>query len=344
MSRRIDKETAHRRAAAPSIDFSLLPNRPDLDDLVDQADRPAPRSDAPRATDEGAAAPSEAAAPPEAAHRDDRTPYRGRDPHGRTLQPFDLPEPHAATPTAGPARDARPDGAAGSTEGSSAAERTNPSRAGVRQSQIPTLILDLADRPAPGQSLDLDLPPSLAARSSTPRAGGPTLTLPPEDLPDDLRELSQTAQSTPPPPRADATSSPTKARPPRADTPPLPPAPAFPGTLRHRAQVGHPRSEHGDRAEPAFNVSSNADPAAPPRTDRFATLVSQPPDAAFFAASAPIDHDEIDAQIATWERRRWARQLWAMVVVGGLMLGLIAVAAIAFSMLYLETSTSPLLP
>lgn len=341
MSRRIDKETAHRRAAAPSIDFSLLPNRPDLDDLVDQADRPAPRSDAPRATDEGAAAPSEAAAPPEAAQRDDRTPYRGRDPHGRTLQPFDLPEPHAATPTAGPARDARP---AGSTEGSSAAQSTSPPTTGVRQSQIPTLILDLADRPAPGQTLDLDVPPGLAAHASRPRAGGPTLTLPPEDLPDDLRELPQAAQSTSPAPRADAASSSPEARPSRANTPPLPPAPALPGTQRHRAQVGRPRSEHGDRAEPSFSASSVADPSAKPRTDRFATLVSQPPDAAFFAASAPIDHDEIDEQIATWERRRWARQLWAMVVVGGLMLGLIAVAVVAFSMLYLETSTSPLLP
>lgn len=307
MARRIDRDTAHRRAAAPSIDFSMLPQSPDLQALRDEVARlraeelAKARGDAQPAA---AAPPPPTAAPPPTGDPAQRSPYRGRDEAGRTLQPL---EPPTARQLAGedPMTWPRPGAPAASAASAASAPIAPP---------VP---------PPPARS-PTPSPPAVAAAPPPP----PPLVLPlgATAIPLSDSDLRGRGNATPDP-----------AHPLRQSQIPTLDLPR-PGR-DHRA-VFEPAVTRDDDDEPAWVPPSPELAALPPSADRHQTLVSQPPDAAFFAEGAPVDLEDIEDDIQSWERRRWARRALSFGLVAALMLGLLAIASIGMYTLYAETSSN----
>lgn len=274
MTRRIDRETAHRRAAAPSIDFSLLPQSPDLQALRDEVEQLRAEQKA-RSTARSEPVPAPAAAPAAAPAEPARSPYRPRDEDGRTLDPFAPAEPHGPVPpplpppppplravTPLPARPA----SVSPQPARPASVSPQPAAAPIRQSQIPTLEL-----------------PRTAEHAPAPR---------------DHRAILEPAVTAQP----------------------------------------------DDRPEPAWVAPPPDYVSRPPTVDRHATLVSQPPDAAFFEGSAALDADDVEGDVATWERGRWLRRLGALALVAALVVAFTAIATVGFVTLYVESTTPAAAP
>ncbi|TVQ92400.1 MAG: hypothetical protein EA397_07180 [Deltaproteobacteria bacterium] len=348
MSRRkIDKETARRRAAAPSINFSLLPSSPDLQAMLDDAGlsdeltEEAPPVRASTSHPEPAHAEPPPPLPPEPTAtsstqqaQPSRSPHRVRHADGRTVQPFELPPPATSTPPALAEQAAEP--RAQSAPAASAPPPPPPRRRPLKQSDIPTLQLKLDAQGVPlPHEPDDTLDPLPRAPSPQARGSGPTLALPAdaqEPALDDPLVRSQ-AGRTPPdlsevPPR-DLSSEPlgptgqAARRPHRAVLPSeTPPGAPPPQGARRRSPI-EPRA---------------------PSADKFSTVVSPPPDQAFYIDNAAIDESEISPEIDEWERRRWLRKLTAFALVAALIAFFTVIAVAGFTALYLESVSDSLGP
>jgi hypothetical protein len=261
MTRRIDKETAHRRAAAPSIDFSLLPQSPDLQALRDEVEQLRAEQKARSAARSAPVAPPAPAAPAEPPAR---SPYRPRDEEGRTLDPLAPAEPPGPVP--------------------------------------PPL-------PPPPPPLRAVTPVPARPASASPPANAPTAAAPIRQSQIPTLELPRTAEHAP--------------------------APRDHRALLEPAVTAQP----DDRPEPAWVAPPPELASRPPGVDRHATLVSQPPDAAFFEGSAPLDADDVEGDVASWERHRWIRRLGALALVAVLVVAFTAIATVGFVTLYVESTT-----
>lgn len=176
------RRMAHaRRAAAPSVDFSMLPVSPAMQALLDAANAPAPVKGAPPPPPRAHAAPDSRDVPetprnPTVVPLDeddaadpmdvpDTFRFRSRPRGERTLQPFDVPDPTMAAP---------PEDRVDAAEAFLRAHLQGPTRTAaytrppaaetaprVPQSQIPTLVLDLPGPAAPAP----ETPPLAAAPS-----------------------------------------------------------------------------------------------------------------------------------------------------------------------------------
>jgi hypothetical protein len=322
MARRIDRDTAHRRAAAPSIDFSMLPQSPDLQALRDEIARLRDEERAKlRGEDPSTAAQAAAPAPPPPADPPQRSPYRGRDESGRTLQPLDPPTARQLAgldPFIPPAPAAGPGGAPVTPAPGESAGAPMPTSA--RAAAAPPLP------PPPPARQATPAPPLVAAAPPPP----PPVVLPPgaTAIPlsdDDLRGRSAASPDPDHPLRQSQIPTLDLPRPPRD----------------HRA-VFEPAVTRDHDDEPAWVPPSPELAALPPSADRHATLVSQPPDEAFFNEGAPVAFDDIEDDIQGWERRRWVRRALAFGLVASLMLALLGIASIGAYTLYAETASNPM--